>query len=137
MFLGSYEHSVDQKGRIAIPARYRDRFAGGLIAARGFERCINVYPKDEWDKLAAQLSALPFTNPGNRRLSRTTFASAFDLELDKQGRIVLPGGLRDYAGIAEQAVVAGVNTHLEIWDATTWRTELEAAAVEAAGEADR
>lgn len=124
MFLGSFEHSVDQKGRIAIPARYRDRFAGGLIAARGFERCINVYPRDEWDKLAAQLSALPFTRPENRRLSRATFASAFDLELDKQGRIVLPQSLRDYAGITEQAMIAGVNTHLEIWDLERWNAEL-------------
>lgn len=131
MFLGSYEHSVDQKGRIAIPARYRDRFSGGLIAARGFEHCINVYPKDEWDKLAEQLSALPFTRPENRRLSRATFASAFDLELDKQGRIVLPQALRDYAGVGDQAVIAGVNTYLEIWDLGQWQQEL--ATAESAG----
>src|SRR4051794_32579669 len=114
MFLGEYEHSVDVKGRIAVPAKFRPQLEGGLVVTRGFERCLQVYPFEAWSVLAARVSSLSLGNAGARMLSRHLFASAFDTELDKQGRILLPATLRSYATIADGAVVAGMNTFFEI-----------------------
>jgi MraZ protein len=120
MFLGEYDHSIDQKGRVAIPARFRDQFKEGIILSRGFDRCIIAYTVSIWRKLVDSLESLPTTPSRNRFLVRTTFANAFDQELDRQGRVVLPPALREYAQIKDGAVIAGINSYLEIWDKEQW-----------------
>lgn len=123
MFLGEYEYSLDQKGRVAIPAKFRGGFKAGLVLARGFEKCIRVFPLNEWTKTAEKLIALPITETGSRRLNRSLFSSAFSLELDGQGRVLLPQPLRDYAEIREAVVIAGLYSVLEIWSREHWDTE--------------
>jgi MraZ protein len=125
MFLGEYEHSVDAKGRIAVPAKYRPQLETGLVVTRGFERCLQVYPVEAWSALAEKVSKLPLGSAAARDLSRHLFASAFDTEIDKQGRILLPATLRGYAQIADGAVVAGMNTYFEIWSAEGWAATRE------------
>ncbi len=128
MFLGEYEHSVDTKGRIAVPAKFRNQLEGGLVVTRGFERCLQVYPMEQWQRLSERVSGLSLGAAEARQLRRLLFSSAFDTEVDKQGRIVLPSGLREYAGIGDMAVVAGMNTYFEIWSQTDWEaamTELD------------
>ncbi|GAC1360039.1 MAG: division/cell wall cluster transcriptional repressor MraZ [Herpetosiphon sp.] len=124
MFLGEYEHSVDAKGRIAVPAKFRSQLEGGLVVTRGFERCLQVYPMDQWQLLADKVSSLSQGQSEARSLRRILFAQAFDTELDKQGRIVLPNSLRQYSGISENAVVAGMNSYFEIWAQDGWETTL-------------
>jgi MraZ protein len=120
MFLGEFEHSVDSKGRVAIPAKFRPFLENGLVITRGFERNLQVYPMEVWKVLADRVSSLPVGDADTRSLRRLLFASAFDTELDKQGRILIPGQLRDYAHITEGAVFAGMNTFMEIWSAESW-----------------
>lgn len=125
MFLGEYSHTIDNKGRVAIPAKLRDAFADGLVMAKGFDRCVTVYPMSEWRNMAARLAELPVTRSDARRLNRYTFANAFDVELDKQGRVIIPLTLRDYAeiGTESEVVVAGVHQYLEIWNKDLWNSE--------------
>lgn len=123
MFLGEYQHNIDQKGRMAIPARLRDAFSDGLVLSRGFEKCIVVYPQVEWNKLAEKLASLPMTQSKVRRINRSTFSSAFQQELDGQGRVLIPPQLREYAGIDGDVVVVGVNSYLEIWSKGNWEAE--------------
>ena len=124
MFLGEYEHSVDAKGRVAVPAKFRPRLEAGLVITRGFERCLQVYPMDEWQLLSERVSALSVAQVDARQLRRLLFGSAFDTELDKQGRILVPASLREYAGISESVVVAGMNTFFEVWAQDAWETTL-------------
>ncbi len=131
MFLGEYDHSIDQKGRIAIPARLRDSFEQGAVLSRGFEKCIMVYPLAEWNRVAEKLAALPATQSKVRRINRSTFSSAFQQELDRQGRVLIPPQLRDYAGINGDVVVVGANTYLEIWSKEEWAAERANLATEA------
>jgi len=123
VLLGEYEHSVDTKGRVAVPAKFRPQVETGLVVTRGFEQCLFVYPMDEWQRLSERVSALSMGQAEARQLRRLLFASAFDTELDKQGRILLPAALREYAGIGDSAVVAGMNTYFEIWSKEAWATE--------------
>ncbi len=125
MFLGEYEHNIDVKGRLAVPAKFRPQLGDGLVVTRGFERCLQVYPKERWDKLAELISNLPFGSADSRQLRRLLFGSAFDTELDRQGRILIPANLREYAGIQDQAVVAGMNTYFEIWAKKDWDAALQ------------
>ncbi len=136
MFLGEYEHSVDVKGRVAIPAKFRPQVETGLVVTRGFERCLFAYPMEEWQHLSQRVSSLPLGQPQARQLRRLLFANAFDTELDKQGRILLPGSLREYAGISEIAVVAGMNTYFEILSQEAWAGEQASLAQDAAAIAD-
>lgn len=121
MFLGEYDHTVDDKGRMAMPAKFRAGLASGLVVTRGFDQNLLVYPMDVWRELAARVNALPMTQPAARNLRRLLFGSAADLEIDKQGRILLPANLREYAGITGEAVVAGMDTFLEIWSQERWQ----------------
>jgi MraZ protein len=123
MFLGQYEHSLDQRGRVAIPAKFRDAFQEGLILARGFDKSILVYPLSEWRRMADKLAALPVTQSNSRRVNRAAFANAFDSELDRQGRILLPAPLREYAQIKDAVVIAGIYNYLEIWGKELWAIE--------------
>ncbi len=120
MFLGEFEHSVDAKGRVAVPAKFRPQLEGGLVITFGFERCLQVYPMEAWQALSERVSNLSLGDADARRLRRLLFASAFDTELDRQGRILVPASLRAYAGIEEGAVIAGMNTYFEIWATDAW-----------------
>ncbi len=120
MFIGEYNHAVDEKGRLAIPTKFRKELKGGAVVTRGLDNCLFVYSMAEWKKLAEKLSALPFSQANARAFARLMLAGAMDVEIDKQGRVVLPEYLRRYAGIAKDAVVAGLYGRIEIWDKKSW-----------------
>lgn len=132
MFLGEYELRIDPKGRLAIPARFRDEFRRRLVISRGFDRCLNIHTLAEWQQAAQTLVSLPATQLNPRRLARFTFSGAFDLEPDRQGRIVLPLSLRQYAGINDHVVLVGVYTHLQVWATDLWAAEKQFVAEHAA-----
>jgi len=123
VFYGEYEYTIDQKGRVTIPTKFREAFKGGIVLSRGYDKCITACTVAEWDKRAEQLSRLPSTQSKTRRLNRATFSSAFSLDLDGHGRVVLPAPLRQYAGVANEVVVAGVRDCLEIWSKEDWSAE--------------
>lgn len=125
MFLGEYEHTIDDKGRMAIPARYRDQLGAGVIITRGFDACLIGFPRGYWEQLAQRVSALPFGQPGARELQRRLFAGAQELEFDRQGRILLPQNLREFGGLADGAIVAGMHDYFEIWARDRWQTMLQ------------
>lgn len=137
MFLGRFSHNLDAKGRLAIPAKFRGALADGLVITRGIDRCLTVYPMATWQALAAKIDALSAADADARQFKRIVFAEAMDEALDSQGRIVVPPELRRYAGIEREAIVVGVNTSLEIWDAARWEAQNAIAEDEGAGIAQR
>ncbi len=121
MFLGEYTHSLDDKGRLTIPAKFRDQLAAGLVVTRNpADRCLLVMPRAEWEVVAAKISALPLTNPHSALLRRAIFSAAEDLTPDKQGRILISQRLREYAQIEADVVVAGVDKFIELWKPAHW-----------------
>ncbi len=120
MFIGEYSHNLDEKGRLSIPKKFRADLSPGAVVTRGFDTCLFLYTKSEWAKLAEKLSVLSFAQANNRAFSRLMLAGAMDLEIDKQGRVVLPDYLRKYAGLTKSVVVAGLYSRLELWDEATW-----------------
>jgi MraZ protein len=120
MFLGEYAHTIDEKGRLTLPAKYRADLATGVVVTRGIDKCLFVFPLDEWHKLSEKVSALPLTDTSAREFRRLLFSGATDAELDKQGRVLLPQYLREYAGLNGNVIVAGLNTHMEIWSPDAW-----------------
>jgi MraZ protein len=125
VFLGRYEHNLDAKGRMAVPSRFRDALAEGLVLTRGIDRCLALYPMTAWQPLAEKVSALPLTDADARNFRRLVFSAATDLTLDSQGRILIPAELRRYAAIEREALVVGVDTSIEIWSSQRW-AEVEA-----------
>ncbi|MBN1977959.1 MAG: division/cell wall cluster transcriptional repressor MraZ [Anaerolineae bacterium] len=125
MFLGEFIHTIDEKGRLTIPAKFRDELADGLIVTRGIDRCLAVYPIEEWNRLAEQVSALPLTDRLARAFRRLVFANASDAVPDKQGRILIPPRLREYADLDGEAIVTGLNTYVEVWNPDAWGEERE------------
>lgn len=121
MFLGEYTHTIDDKGRVTIPARFRAELAAGMVVTRGFDRNLMVYPVEEWLEMAERVAARPVSDESVRAFRRRIFAGATDLEPDRQGRIVLPQYLREFAGIDGEVVVAGNYDYVELWDAEAWR----------------
>ncbi|MFI7634684.1 division/cell wall cluster transcriptional repressor MraZ [Nonomuraea sp. NPDC049400] len=126
MFLGTHQPRLDDKGRLFLPAKYREELAEGLVITKGQERCLYVFPVEEFQRITEALSTAPVTAKAVRDYSRVFFASASDEKPDKQGRITIPQSLRQYAGLARDCVVIGANTRLEIWDAQAWDTYLSA-----------
>ena len=122
MFLGEYQHSVDAKGRVVLPARFRDALEEGCVLTKGQERCLFVFPIDRWEEEVTQFQALPRTDARARQLSRSFFAGASQQELDKQGRVQIPQSLRTYAGLDKELTVIGVSDRVEIWDTAEWVT---------------
>ena len=116
MFLGEYQHSIDAKGRLIVPARFREGLGSRFIVTKGLDNCLFVYPQEEWKIFENKLKQLPLTNPGARKFVRFFFAGAIECELDHQGRIVLPQHLREYAGLQKEIVSIGVNNRVEIWN---------------------
>src|ERR687893_619216 len=122
MFLGRFEHSVDNKGRVAVPARFRDKLSGELIITRGNDRCLYLFTQDSWEPLAEKLNALPTGDADARNMRRAIFSAAEPVELDKQGRIIIPDHLRQYASIDGNVAVIGVGNYIEIWDLQSWNS---------------
>jgi MraZ protein len=120
MFLGEYAHTIDDKGRITLPAKYRTDLASGVVVTRGLDKCLFVFPMAEWQTLAEKVSALPLTDVQAREFRRLLFSGATDAELDKQGRVLLPQYLREYADLNGNVILAGLNTHMEIWAPEAW-----------------
>ncbi|HWG56093.1 MAG TPA: division/cell wall cluster transcriptional repressor MraZ [Gaiellaceae bacterium] len=121
MFFGQYEHTIDDKNRLTLPARFRDALSGGVVLTRGLDECLDVFTRVDWDRLVEQrLAPLdPFSKEA-RELKRFFFAAAADAELDKQGRVLVPPALAKHARLGREVVVAGVHDHLEIWDRELW-----------------
>ncbi|MBA9006509.1 MULTISPECIES: division/cell wall cluster transcriptional repressor MraZ [Thermomonospora] len=126
MFLGTHTPRLDDKGRLFLPAKYREELSGGLVITKGQERCLYVFPMAEFQRITEALRTAPVTDRGLRAYSRVFFASASDETPDKQGRITIPPALRTYAGLKRDCAVIGANTRLEIWDAQAWESYLEA-----------
>ena len=123
MFLGEYEYRIDQKGRLTIPPRLREEYRNGIITTRGYDRCIVAYTVSQWNKNSEQYRSLPTTNSSSRLINRLLFSSAFDLTLDRLGRLHLPLPLKTYARIEEDVVIAGVGNYIEIWSKQSWMRE--------------
>lgn len=121
MLLGEYQHSLDVKGRVAIPAKFREKLNAGAIITRGIDNCLFVFANGEWEELAKKLIALPLAQANSRAFVRLMLAGASDVELDNQGRILIPDYLRAYAGLKKEAVIAGLYNRIEIWDKATWK----------------
>ncbi len=125
MLLGEYEHTIDDKNRLTLPARFRQAFVDGIVVTRGIDGCLHAYTRPDWDTLVeGRLATLdPFSQEG-RRMQRFFFSGATETELDKQGRVGIPAALIEHAELGRDVVVAGVHDHLEIWDRAAWRKEL-------------
>ena len=124
MFLGTHNPRLDEKGRLFLPAKYREELAGGVVITKGQERCLFVFPRDEFARITDALRDAPVTAKAARDYSRVLFASASDELPDRTGRITVPAALRSYAGLQRDCVVIGANTRLEIWDSQAWETYL-------------
>jgi MraZ protein len=126
MFLGEYEHTLDEKNRLTLPAKFRESFSGGGVVTRGMDGCLYVYAADRWNELAeGRLGSLDLLKRDDRVIQRYFFASAAEVELDKQGRMMVPAALVRAGRLDRDVVVAGVYDHLEIWDRAAWREQLQ------------
>jgi len=120
MFIGEYQHNIDDKGRISMPVKFRSKMAGGAVVTKGLDKCLSVYTVEEWSKLAEKLAALPLTNSASRAFARLMLAGATQVNIDKQGRITIPAYLRGYANMEGSVVVAGLYSRVEIWSDEGW-----------------
>jgi len=120
MFIGEYQHAVDGKGRLAVPVKFRKDLAKGAVVTRGLDRCLFVFTAAEWQKLAEKLAALPLSQANARAFARLMLAGAMEVDVDKQGRVLLPEYLREYAKITKETVVAGLFNRIEVWDRAAW-----------------
>lgn len=121
MFLGQYEHTIDTKSRLTIPAKFRSDLASGAVVTRGIDRCLFLFPMTEFETLAARIRELPITQEQTREFRRQMFADASADIPDRQGRIILPPYLREYAGIDSQVTIIGLDTYIEIWPTEAWK----------------
>lgn len=121
MFLGEYTHTIDDKGRVTIPAKFRGELAAGLVVTRGFDQNLMVFTANEWEALAEKIAARPFSDESVRAFRRRVFSGAVDLTPDRQGRIVLPQYLRDFAAIDDEVVIAGMFNYVELWSTEAWQ----------------
>ncbi len=130
MFLGHYTYTLDSKGRLTIPSRFRDELAGAVVITRGLDRCLALYPMEIWAELAQKVNSLPITSPQGRALRRLFFADAVDVEPDRQGRVLIPERLRAYAHLetSNEAVVVGLDRFMEIWEPGQWESQNDAQA---------
>lgn len=125
MFLGEYTHTIDDKGRITIPAKFRGELAAGLVVTRGFDRNLMAFPKVEWEALAAKIAERPLGDESVRAFRRRVFAGADDLTPDRQGRIIIQPYLREFAGLDGDVVIAGNLNYIELWNAKAWQVVRE------------
>ena len=120
MFLGEYQHSLDAKGRITVPSRFREQLGEKFVATKGLDNCIFLYPMEEWKTIEEKLRSLPFTRADVRSFARFFFSGASEMEIDRQGRTLIPVNLREYASIDKDLIIIGVGSRIEIWSATNW-----------------
>jgi len=120
VFIGEYKYTLDEKGRLAVPAKFRAKLGRGLVVTHGLDDCLSLYTREEWEKLASKIANLPVSQASTRAFSRLMLAGAMDLEIDKQGRIMLPDYLRKYAGFGRNVVLTGLYNRLEIWSEEKW-----------------
>lgn len=122
MFMGEYHHTIDEKGRMIIPAKFREALGPQFVITRGLDNCLFVYPKEEWAILEQKLKSLPLMKSDARAFTRFFFSGATECELDKQGRVNIPGTLCEYAKLNKDCVVLGVSNRVEIWSKEVWET---------------
>lgn len=120
MFIGEYQHLIDPKKRLAVPSKFRGELKNKVVVTRGLDKCLFVYPMKVWQALAEKLGAIPVGESGTRSFVRLMLAGATDVETDKQGRILIPDYLKEYAGLDKNVIIAGIYNRLEIWDETKW-----------------
>ncbi len=120
MFIGEFSHNIDEKGRLAIPTKFKEKLKGGGVVTRGLDGCLFVYPLVEWNKLAEKLSSLPISQSNSRAFARLMLAGAMPVKPDKQGRIHVPDYLREFGKLKKKVVVAGLFNRIEIWDSQAW-----------------
>lgn len=121
MFIGEYQHTMDEKGRLAIPAKFREELRRGAVITRGLDDCLFLFPREQWGLLAEKLASLPLSQANSRAFARLMLAGAMEVELDGQGRILVPAFLREYAKFGTAVIVAGLLSRLEIWDEKLWK----------------
>ena len=125
MFLGAYDHTIDDKNRLTLPAKFREAFEDGVVVTRGLDGCLYAYRRPDWDRLVeSRLATMDPLSKEGRRIHRFFFAGASEADLDKQGRVMIPAQLLEHGKLGREVVVAGVHDHLEIWDRAAWRKEL-------------
>jgi MraZ protein len=124
--MGEFQHTIDEKGRLIIPAKFREDLGPTFVLTRGLDQCVFGYPMDEWKALEQKLKALPFTKKDARAFSRFFFSGASECQLDKQGRVNITPSLRDYAGLDKECVIIGVSNRIEIWSKSRWESYYEA-----------
>jgi len=120
MLIGEYQHSIDSKGRLSVPVKFRTELGSSAIVTKGLDKCLFLYPKGEWEVMAQKLASLPVSSSNARAFARMMLSGAMEVEIDKQGRALLPGYLREYAGVKGETVMAGVFNRVEIWDKPAW-----------------
>lgn len=120
MFIGEYNHNLDEKGRLAIPVKFREELKGGAVVTKGLDGCLFLYPLSEWRILADKLSQLPISQANTRAFARLMLAGAMDVSLDKQGRVMIPDYLRKYINLSKKVIINGLYNRLEVWDEDTW-----------------
>lgn len=125
MFIGEYQHTLDSKGRIIIPSKFREGLGYEFVMTKGLDDCLFVYPKDEWKILEDKLKALPLTNRDARAFIRFFFSGATECILDKQGRVVIPANLREHSKLQKDSVIIGVSTRIEIWSKDRWENYID------------
>lgn len=124
MFWGEVTHHLDKKGRLIMPARYRPHLQAGAVLTRGLDDNLMIYPHETWQVVSRQLNDMPITHPTARALRRLLFSGAVEIALDRQGRILIPGFLRDYASLHNKALIVGMESFLEIWEPSNWHSTL-------------
>jgi MraZ protein len=137
MFYGEYEHTLDEKSRVTLPARFRHALAGGVVLTRGLEKNIDVFPRESWDASVSRIAELDSLTREAREMKRHVFAGASVAELDRQGRVLVPPQLAAHAGLGKDVVVAGVHDRIEIWDRAEWAARVSAIEGSAADVAER
>jgi len=120
MFIGEFRHNLDNKGRLAIPAKFRKDLVSGAVVTKGLDDCLFLYPKKDWEVLAQKLTTLPISQANSRAFSRLMLSGAVEADLDVQGRILIPDYLRQYANLGKRVVITGLYNRVEIWDEKTW-----------------
>jgi MraZ protein len=122
MFIGEYNHNLDDKGRLAIPAKFRAVLKDGAVVTKGLDNCLFLYTKEQWGKMAEKFAALPISQANARAFARHMLAGAMDVDFDNQGRITLPEYLRQFSALKKKVIIAGLYNHLEIWEEEAWKS---------------
>lgn len=124
MFMGEYSHTIDAKGRIIVPAKFRESLGDNIVVTKGLDNCLFVYTSEDWRKFEEKLRTLPLTNKDARKFTRFFLAGAAEMEIDKQGRILIPSVLREFVALEKDVVLVGVGSRIEIWDKARWNESI-------------